>query len=390
MTFGSELSKRIDMLRFTLVVGLVLLHYGAYPDSELSPFQGLQPTPHPAAAFVNSFVLFFFLCAVPVLSAISGWLFFKHLEPSARFFGRRIKARARSILLPMTIWNAAVLGAFVAAGALLRDPRVSAMAAYDVTGLDATATVNAIVGVTRYPIAYQLWFLHDLMLTVIFAPLLWLALRFAALGGAVALALVWFLDYDVPLFFRTDVLLFFYAGAFAQVRALPIARPAPQLGPALLAVFIVLVGARAIGPYFIAEQSPAGVVLFDYGTRLMRIVGAAAVWLCSALLVDTRVGNALCRCGPVAFFLYAAHWPLNQVFKHGLDALMPVRNDLTLLINYALTGALTVAATILAARALNAVLPSVYDVLSGGRSAMWSLRCAAPTATTAAERPSRP
>jgi surface polysaccharide O-acyltransferase-like enzyme len=361
-------SWRIDMLRFLLITGLVFLHYGTYPSLDLSPFRGFQESPYPVAVFVNTFTLYFFFCAVPLLSAISGWLFFKNFEPSFHFYSARIKGRARSIFLPMIVWNGVILAGLVAAAALAPGLVPDAFVPYDVTVLGPGVLVNALVGVTRNPIGFQFWFLRDLFLTVLLSPLLGLAIRRIPLVAAAVCFLVWLIDYNLEIFFRTDVLFFFYLGGLARTKGLAIGTPAPRLGIALLLLFAALVAARAMGPYWVAEESGLGILLFDYGTRLMRIVGVAGIWLGSSLLVGTGFGRAAARLGSLAFFLYAAHWPLNQLVKFALDAVLPAHSELVLLTNYVATAAITVGLSLLMARLLSTVAPNLFDLLSGGRS----------------------
>ena len=359
--------QQIECLRFVLVAGLVMLHYGSFPESELSPFRGWVESAHPVAAFVNSFVLFFFLSAVPLLSAISGWLFFKDFVPAAPFYLRRIRARGRSVLLPMALWNGIVLAGFAAVAMAGVTGWPLAIVAYDMTALGLSDIIDALFGITRHPVNFQFWFLRDLFLTVLLSPLLGLVLVRAPMAGAVVLAAVWFAGFDLWIFFRTDVLFFFYLGGFLRVRGIPVAHRATGLGLALMALFLLLVTARTIGPRFIAEDSGLGILLFDYGARLMRAVGVAGLWLSAPLLVATPLGQALARLGPTAFFLHAFHWPLNQFVKAGLARLMPPEGDAALIANYLATGLLTVALAILAARTLDRLWPALFGILSGGR-----------------------
>lgn len=362
------LADRIEFLRFLLVAGLVLLHYGPFPGSDLSPFRGWQPGAHPVATFLNAFVLFFFLSAVPLLSAISGWLFFKGFETTPAFYLRRIRARARSILLPMVLWNLIVFVSFVAVAAVIGDHWVLSIVAYDVTAPTPGGIVDALIGVTRHPVNFQFWFLRDLFLTILLSPLLGLMLRVAPLAGTGLLGAVWLSGFDLWIFFRTDVLFFFYLGGVLRVRQVPVGHPAPRIGAALLAIFTLLVAARTLGPHVIPETGTAGTVLYEFGSRLMRAVGVAALWLVAPVIVATPAGRAVARLGAVAFFLHAVHWPLNQFIKHGLAAVLPDTGDAVMLVNYAATAVLTIALAIALAAGLNRLAPGLYDILSGGRA----------------------
>ncbi|MDZ4380820.1 MAG: acyltransferase family protein [Parvibaculum sp.] len=369
--------QRIDMLRFLLIAGLVFLHYGAFPGSDLSPFRGFRVTGHPVATFVNAYVLFFFLSAVPLLSMISGYLFFGGWDRSSfAFFGRRISARTRSILLPMVAWNAITLGLFLALLTCGSQESLGILR-YDVANLDFTATINALVGVTRHPINFHFWFLRDLFLTVLVSPLLGLALRHAPAMCAIVLVGLWFADFTLGIFFRTDILFFFYLGGLARVANWDIGFNVPRLALASMALYLLLVGLRTLGPWYVPEDSGLGVALFDYGTRLMRLLGVVAVWSASSFLLKTGIGRWMASLGPAAFFLYAMHWPLNQFIKLGLAAMAPSQGDSTMVANYLNTSLLTIAVTLALAYILDASAPRLFHFLSGGRSRILGARRAA-------------
>src|SRR3954470_10975079 len=110
---AAHLSRTIEISRIALIVGLVFLHYGMYPNIRLSPFGGMSVDEFEVATFINSFLLFFFFSVVPLLSLISGWLFFSFAErretPEAAL-SKRIKSRFRSLYLPLILWNGLYLG----------------------------------------------------------------------------------------------------------------------------------------------------------------------------------------------------------------------------------------------------------------------------------------
>lgn len=102
----AELSQIISFSRITLIVGLVFLHYGGYPNVPVSPFDGVDVYRFELATFINSFVLFFFFSVVPLLSMISGWLFFSFREDPATQLGSRIRRRFMSLYVPLVLKTA--------------------------------------------------------------------------------------------------------------------------------------------------------------------------------------------------------------------------------------------------------------------------------------------
>lgn len=363
----AENRQQIDLLRFLLIVGLVFLHFGSFPGSAVSPFRGMTPEDHSFAGFVNSFFLFFFMSAVPLLSAISGYLFFRETDFSLAFYCRRWRARSRSILLPMLSWNLLVLTFFVAIAAFDPSSSLLSIVEYDVLDLSKKDLVNALIGVTEHPIIFQFWFLRDLLLTILLAPLLgWLVIR-APWLGVVALFAVWITGSDLGIFFRTDVLFFFYVGALIQVRRWTLPKLPARQALWLLAIYSLLVGLRTLAPLVISESSPAGDILYGPVAKLLRVPGMLAVWSVAPLIVRTATGQSILQVSSIAFFLHAIHWPLNQLIKYALAKVLGAQSDFSLLSIYFATIALTIALALLAAHFLSQFAQPVFRHLSGGR-----------------------
>src|SRR5688572_27792783 len=93
----AQLSQVINFSRITLIVGLVFLHYESYPNSRIAPFRGMDTEAFQVATFVSSFVLFFFFSVVPLLSMVSGWLFFSFTDKPASELLSRMGKRFKSL-----------------------------------------------------------------------------------------------------------------------------------------------------------------------------------------------------------------------------------------------------------------------------------------------------
>lgn len=370
----SEFRARIDFLRFLLIVGLVFLHYGFYPNSDVSPFRGYVDSPTPVATFVNTFVLFFFLSAVPLLSTISGYLFFKPREtPTPAFYLGRYRSRVRSVLLPMISWNAFGLAIFGVIFLFAPDSPFLSLVSYDFDSLTANNVANALLGVTRHPINFQFWFLRDLFLTVLLSPVLGLLIRHAPKLGLLGLGAVWLSGVDTVIFFRADVVFFFYLGALWRMSEWKLDFISERSAFFLMAAYVALVALRVLSPEIVADGSLLDTVIEEPVTRSLRLVGVVAFWGCSPWLARTAPGRWIAGVGALAFFLHAVHWPLNQFIKAGLAAVLPVESSGWLLVNYVVTTVLTVAAALLIARCLARFAPPVFLHLSGGRSSPWGV-----------------
>ncbi len=361
-----ELSQTINFARITLIVGLVFLHYDSYPNSRSSPFRGLDTEQHQIATFVNSFVLFFFFSVVPLLSMISGWLFFSFAaDPRAKprdALLLRMRRRFVSLYLPLVFWNALFLAILLAVYA--GDPAARLL---DQINIDFAAAgirdyIDAVFGISHHPVGFQFWFVRDLFVTALVSPLLWLLLRAAPLPGALLLGAAWIANHDLWIFFRTDVLFFFYMGGLVRLRGLPV-----EIGwnatVACLVLYVGFVALRTLAPYAI-DGAPT---LLTASTRAMRLVGVLACWGLFLRLAPTPLGARIARYGGLAFFLHAAHFPLLAQVKILLWDLVPAQTDGWMIAHYAASVAVTATLGIGAGLLLARWKPRWFALLNGGR-----------------------
>ncbi|MBB3021708.1 hypothetical protein FHR70_004813 [Microvirga lupini] len=366
-----EKQDRINFLRLLLIIGLVFLHYGTFPGSNTSPYVdtiGPEDAAYPLASFINRYFVFVFYSAVPLLGAISGYLFFKSASGDLGFFLKRLRSRTFSILLPMISWCAIILTIFMMIRIISPSSPHLAMIDYDLGNFGLSQLLNSLVGITRRPINFQFWFLHDLFMTVLISPVLYILLRKIPFIGLFGIMAIWLIGIDLPLYFRTDVLFFFYLGALIRMRSWDLDFIRPQTALLVMAVYLLLVGFRAIAPHFLVEGSQIGSFVYGPGTRGLRVLGIVAFWGCAPYLMNNPLGRRITALGALAFFLHSVHWPLNQFIKASLSNVITIGGETGLLFNYFATTFSTLVVAFSIAWAINALSPSLFSHLSGGRS----------------------
>ena len=377
----AQLSYAISLSRLMLVVGLVFLHYGNFPDSAVSPFVGIDTQGHRLATGINSVLVFFFYSAVPLLSMISGWLFFSFDAQAARAaLNKRIRRRVVSLYMPLIVWNAAYLAALYVVFRI--NPNSSffnhasrfSMKFASGSWLDY---VNAVFGITTAPVAFQFWFVRDLFVTTLVSPVLWLMLRRIPWTGAAILCLVWIGGFNLGIFLRTDVPFFFYMGGLVHQKRLRLTIPL-HITCLLIAAYIALDCLRALAPYAVAFHDDVIPDWLESATRAMRIVGVLACWGIMYRFAQTPWGRSLGRYGGLAFFLHSAHFPLLALVKMALAHVMAVDRDATMLLHDALSVAMTVSIGLGLGIALARVSPRLFALMNGGRY-LEQLRDSGPT-----------
>jgi succinoglycan biosynthesis protein ExoH len=351
-----------------------MLHFEGLYGSDINPRSGYFGQDYPLASIVVSFVLFVGYTAVPALSVISGYLFFlgadRRTPPK---FVAKWRKRLRSLLVPFLIWGGlfAVLGLVAARmGIGFLETRFQPGPGFWLNFLDAWTGYNT------YPVAAQLWFVRDLILTVAVSPLIWIAVGWAPRITLAALCALWLGDHNLWIFTRLDVFGFFALGAAFAMHGWHREVPRRFALPLLL-VFLALVFVRTVAPYFLGTTEGWGLY---WMTCVMRVLGVVTAWGAAPLLMVGFVPAVVERYGYLAFFMHCAHFPPILIVKIVFGKLIDPQSSLEHLAIYALTIACTLAAVAVAAHLIRMISPALFATLAGGRTGPESGRRRAVTA----------
>jgi succinoglycan biosynthesis protein ExoH len=362
-----EISRTISLARIVLIVGLVFLHYLKFPNSTVWPYTGLDVNQHSVATYVNSVIFFFFLSAVPLLSMISGWLFFsfENKDPMQTVFAR-IRNRFTSVYLPLVFWNAVAMAWLYAIYKINAHYPLLAEINVNFSAAGLKEYINGIFALTSRPIAFQFWFVRDLFITALISPVLLLVSRRAPWLGAAVLGTAWFWGWSMVIFLRPDVPFFFYLGALVRMNKLPVTITL-KVAITVAIAFLVIVCLRALAPLAVDFSDNIMPTWVRINTSLMRILGVIACWGMLQHMAQTSRGIQMGKYAGLAFFLYATHWPLIAFIKIWLWPLMPVENDFWMLVHSFASVSLTVMTSLGIGILLNRYAPSVFALMNGGR-----------------------
>lgn len=353
-----ESSRRLDLLRFPLIVAIVFVHAyetnvglagqvaGISDNGAFSDFvrnvtsQGLART------------------AVPLFFLMSGYFFFLGFGGGAAAYFAKLKSRVRTLLLPFLFWNFATLAVFAAAQAVPEAQAYFSGKNIPVAEFGFYDYANAIFGIDKYPISYQFWFIRDLMVLILLAPVIAALCRFLPLPYLGAVFALWFANVWPVLSPSPEATLFFSIGVAAAVHGKSLFALDPY-GKALILAYIPIVTVDAA--FFGAPNE-------EYFHRVGVAVGVAAVLSATRRLVAVQgLPERLEVLNHASFFIYAAHEPLLTIVrKLSFKALMPTSSMLILLL-YFLVPTLVIAALIVLRKGLVRVMPGFLAVVTGGR-----------------------
>lgn len=359
-------SDLIAVGRITMIVGLIYHHLFKIPGSpfyprDSFPFEGAQ---WPDA--VNAFFHWATMAAVPALGLISGYLFFRSI--GSGYAGLLVK-RFRSTLVPMVLWCSVWLGFAFALTLISRHKGGFGWADYGFDDFSLMTLLNGIFGITRTPFAFQFWFVHDLVLTMLLSPVIGWLIRAAGGTALILLGILWFLELIPFPFFSGNVLFFFTIGAYLALHprysleglAAVAQRQVVIVGCLLTALILLRMFSGYFGvggTYLRSEQALMAIriagVLFFLGI----IYRAAA---------DRSRITGLVALSQYSFFIFAFHFPTIEIVKSVARQIPLHSSTLGLFVGWLAVPLVTLLVCLLAARALKALNADLYGLMNGGR-----------------------
>jgi surface polysaccharide O-acyltransferase-like enzyme len=349
-------SRRIDVLRFPLIVGVVYIH--AY-EAGIRFAGGVASTVQDALFFDfvrNLLSQGVARVAVPAFFLISGYLFFLNWRTGFDFFVPKMHARIRTLFVPFLFWNVFSLLLYFAVQNLPFAKQFSAGRASIILDLGFSGLVSAILGIGRAPIAYQFWFIRDLMLLVLLAPLVGFAARRFGVWFIAALFVLRILD-AWPFYSPSiEASAFFMLGAWCAVNKKGLFG-FDAFAPFLIIFYIPIVVLDAVGVF-------GG--LQPYAHRVGVLVGVAvALWLTKFLVSNDKIGSRLVSLSGCAFFVFAAHEPLLTILRKIAFKIIQPQTGTALLVLYILLPAILIFSLVVMCRILRSVAPGFMTIVTG-------------------------
>ncbi|WP_235912032.1 acyltransferase family protein [Mesorhizobium xinjiangense] len=236
------------------------------------------------------------LSSVSLLSIVSGYFIVSSLLKTGT--RRLIVSKVKTLIVPLVSWNLAMLVLLLAYAALSGNVR-------DLPRPDVMGIVNALFGVTEWPLVVPLWFLRDLFVCCLAAPALYFGLRRLPLVAWAALLAFAVFGQDWHIMERPQLLLFFAAGMQLRIGGWQEARM--DRVSALLTIGLCVMVAVFL-TIRIERISLAGMETLRLGLdTLLRITMAAGFWRLTAIIRGTGSAPLFYRLEPDVFVLFCSH-----------------------------------------------------------------------------------
>ena len=203
----------ISFLRFPLIVAVVLLH------TQITTINGVHGDMSSYYPWGGEFLLYEIIIylfgqillrvAVPLFFLFSGFLFFYTENFSMNIFVEKLKRRVVTLLIPYLIWNFLFVVCYNFGCVLF--PKLGSFIGEGYTIKDWLLLFWNFSG--NKPVSWQLWFIRDLIIAIIFSPIIYLLIKKLNFLFPLALLVLWFMNFG----FAISAFCFFTLGAYFSI-----------------------------------------------------------------------------------------------------------------------------------------------------------------------------
>ena len=294
--------------------------------------------------------------AVPCFYLISGFLFFNKLETwDVHIWGEKLKRRFHSLLIPYLVWNI-IAAVCIWAYAQLRSPE---------TDLSFRSLWNHIAewgGLWDrkevLPFDGPLWFIRDLMLYILAAPLIFGFVKYLRLHGILLLEILILVFDWIP-----EGLLFFCTGAFLKICRYDLVNSFKRFRvPAIVISGILLCLLIPLFQYY-----PE---LYRFWENLFVIAGTVAVISWTSHFIEKGKLRVHPFLSSSSFFVFCAHnvLVLHEFSRWILYHSLPFSGEVNACLDLLLRPVIAVLICLGVYWLIRRLSPGLTQVLSGNRS----------------------
>lgn len=203
--------QKKTLLSFIAVIFVVIIHNSATGQYDLAPdfFTNLT------SSFRNLFAYSFGSIAVPLFFFLSGLTMFRNFK--LKTYPKKLRSRVKTLFIPYLIWNFIGLLFIII---LTYTPLSNFLAGRETFTPSAQ---NILEGIFLYKYNFQFWFLYDLIIYSLLAPLIYFLIYNKYLGG-LSLIIIFFLPALSGSFLNLNLYftVFYFLGCFFGHHFLPL------------------------------------------------------------------------------------------------------------------------------------------------------------------------
>ena len=375
-------SQSLDLLRFPLAVVVLTVH--VFSISRGITLQGVFIETYKSsllmevATVVNAFLRG---QSVPIYFFISGFVFYLGLEPQVALYKRKFKNRTKSLLIPYILWN--LIAALLVIVKML--PCFKGYLSYTDTELNLTLpnflscfwmyngqlslipsgtnmAINASSSI--FPINTPLWFIRDLILIVLFTPVIYKVIKSIGYYWIIGLGTLWFIGNIYYRGFGIELItaLFFFSwGAYMSINKKDMIVEFGQFFKGTMIMYPLLGGIYIL----LTHWYPAAI---GWIKQLNIIVGLFFAYNLASWLLSNNICKVNKFLASASFFIYISHMLICDRIVKILYLMIKPNDDWSLLSVYVMTVIVSVAILLIVYYLMNRYTPSLLTILAGRKA----------------------
>jgi surface polysaccharide O-acyltransferase-like enzyme len=353
---NDHLSYKLKALSLVAIILVVFIHsYNAEIKFATGTLMG--GTSH-SVLFVENFLSKGIArIAVPLFYLISGFLFYVSFDFSLKGVIHKYKKRIKVLVIPYLFWSLYGVLLFFLLQSIPQSKNFftrELIKDYSFSQFLDTLLLD--------PITYQLWFIRDLIMLVVFSPLIGFLTKSSKGMWIFFLVVLWYVAPKTFELFSNESLLFFTVGGY-----LAFEKSQPLLNESIskyslyfLTAWLVTV---SLTTYLLTFDRGGPVLNFLNNTGI--VIGLLAVWS----LYDLVDRNQIIKYSALfaySFMIYVFHEPLLTILVKGMF-FMWGKTDTSALLIYLFAPLFTIAICVVLRYLWIRIAPRFYDFATGGR-----------------------
>ncbi|WP_277638236.1 acyltransferase family protein [Bacteroides graminisolvens] len=331
MTPQEVQSKTIAWLRFPMIIGVLLIHsYNPiHPKGEVFVF----------VRNLSSEVVARF--CVPLFFLIAGYLFFYKLKQfNGATYREKLRKRASSLLVPYLFWNLWAIATYVVLQEVFE---LRTLAYGPVDRVETWQIADYLrcfwdIRAPHYPLVYPLWFVRDLMVTVLLTPLVYAGIKRLPHLFIAALFVAWIGGFSFRVTgLNTGAIFFFSIGALLSIQGRNMVTECRKIQRFSWVAYpaIALADTLCKGTVATTYLHPAGLLL-----------GIVFTFNITSWFIEKEKIRPRHFLASGSFFVYAAHEQMLSQIRKTLVTFVPDTSETASFILYLLPLLLTVGITL--------------------------------------------
>ncbi|MBI0400169.1 acyltransferase family protein [Cyclobacterium marinum] len=299
--------------------------------------------------------------AVPSFFFISGYLFFLNFNGKIQSFLNKFKSRIKSLLVPYLLWSAWGLIFFFLLQSFPQSKNFFAnelIIDYTFGEILNTLFLN--------PLPYQLWFIRDLVMLVVFSPIIYWLINKFKIAPLILFFILWIGVFHFNVFIFTYESLFFYSlGSYFSIfkSDLLLVKRTQNRFFILFFLWITILIIKTIIAY-----NDYNTVLLLILLKISILIGIVVLWSLYDVLMKNKLkpNSYILFVSSFSFLIYAFHEPILIMMKKGVFYVLGISNSIAL-VNYFLSPIITIIISVILGYVLKNQTPSFYKLITGGR-----------------------